>query len=95
MQGKNATNTFHSEHNLVYLKVSVPNFQMAMDAFDQTNRLICLVCINRDAVLSLAATFDYVILEEKCETSRALDGFMGFYTRFVVLYITFLYNMSK
>uniref|UniRef100_A0A8L0DKT5 Guanylate cyclase n=1 Tax=Oncorhynchus mykiss TaxID=8022 RepID=A0A8L0DKT5_ONCMY len=34
--------------------------------------------INRDAVLSLAATFDYVILEEKCETSRALDGFMGF-----------------
>uniref|UniRef100_A0A8K9X846 Guanylate cyclase n=1 Tax=Oncorhynchus mykiss TaxID=8022 RepID=A0A8K9X846_ONCMY len=37
--------------------------------------------INRDAVLSLAATFDYVILEEKCETSRALDGFMGFYTR--------------
>uniref|UniRef100_A0AAZ3S1T1 Guanylate cyclase n=1 Tax=Oncorhynchus tshawytscha TaxID=74940 RepID=A0AAZ3S1T1_ONCTS len=37
--------------------------------------------INRDPVLSLAATFDYVILEEKCETSRALDGFMGFYTR--------------
>uniref|UniRef100_A0AAZ3RIF5 Guanylate cyclase n=1 Tax=Oncorhynchus tshawytscha TaxID=74940 RepID=A0AAZ3RIF5_ONCTS len=34
--------------------------------------------INRDPVLSLAATFDYVILEEKCETSRALDGFMGF-----------------
>uniref|UniRef100_A0A8C7IGQ2 Guanylate cyclase n=1 Tax=Oncorhynchus kisutch TaxID=8019 RepID=A0A8C7IGQ2_ONCKI len=32
--------------------------------------------INRDPVLSLAATFDYVILEEKCETSRALDGFM-------------------
>uniref|UniRef100_A0A673W5C3 Guanylate cyclase n=1 Tax=Salmo trutta TaxID=8032 RepID=A0A673W5C3_SALTR len=37
--------------------------------------------INRDPVLSLAATFDYVILEEKCETSRALDGFLGFYTR--------------
>uniref|UniRef100_A0A673W6P4 Guanylate cyclase n=1 Tax=Salmo trutta TaxID=8032 RepID=A0A673W6P4_SALTR len=33
--------------------------------------------INRDPVLSLAATFDYVILEEKCETSRALDGFLG------------------
>uniref|UniRef100_A0A6Q2X246 Guanylate cyclase n=1 Tax=Esox lucius TaxID=8010 RepID=A0A6Q2X246_ESOLU len=37
--------------------------------------------VNRDPDLSLAATFDYVILEEKCETSRALDGFMGFYTR--------------
>ncbi|CAB1351394.1 unnamed protein product [Coregonus sp. 'balchen'] len=37
--------------------------------------------INRDPALSLAATFDYVILEEKCETSRALDEFMGFYTR--------------
>ncbi|KAL0969980.1 hypothetical protein UPYG_G00235520 [Umbra pygmaea] len=36
---------------------------------------------NKDPELSLAATFDWVILEEKCETSRALDSFMGFYTR--------------
>uniref|UniRef100_A0A4W5JLJ3 Guanylate cyclase n=1 Tax=Hucho hucho TaxID=62062 RepID=A0A4W5JLJ3_9TELE len=46
--------------------------------------------INRDPVLSLAATFDYVILEEKCETSRALDGFMGFYTRCVIMATGFI-----
>ncbi|XP_041820556.1 retinal guanylyl cyclase 2 isoform X1 [Chelmon rostratus] len=37
--------------------------------------------INRDPSLSYAATFDYVVLQEPCETSRALEAFMGFYTK--------------
>ncbi|XP_041820557.1 retinal guanylyl cyclase 2 isoform X2 [Chelmon rostratus] len=36
--------------------------------------------INRDPSLSYAATFDYVVLQP-CETSRALEAFMGFYTK--------------
>ncbi|KAL7853519.1 hypothetical protein AOLI_G00203630 [Acnodon oligacanthus] len=39
--------------------------------------------INRDHSLSLGITFDYVILEEDCQTSMALRGFMGYYTRAV------------
>uniref|UniRef100_A0AAY4C7W9 Guanylate cyclase n=1 Tax=Denticeps clupeoides TaxID=299321 RepID=A0AAY4C7W9_9TELE len=37
--------------------------------------------INRDPSLSLGVVFDYVILEEDCETSKALARFLGYYTR--------------
>lgn len=37
--------------------------------------------INRDQVLSLGITFDYIILEEDCQTSVALKDFMGHYTQ--------------
>uniref|UniRef100_UPI0037E743A5 retinal guanylyl cyclase 2 n=1 Tax=Semicossyphus pulcher TaxID=241346 RepID=UPI0037E743A5 len=37
--------------------------------------------INRDRSLSYAATFDYVVLHEPCETSRALETFLGFHTK--------------
>lgn len=37
--------------------------------------------INRDALLSKIGTFDYVILEEDCETSHALGRFLHYYTR--------------
>uniref|UniRef100_H3C262 Guanylate cyclase n=1 Tax=Tetraodon nigroviridis TaxID=99883 RepID=H3C262_TETNG len=37
--------------------------------------------INRDPSLSYAATFDYIVLQEPCETSRALEAFLGFHTK--------------
>ena len=37
--------------------------------------------INRDDSLSLGVTFDYVILEEDCQTSRALRDFLHYDTR--------------
>uniref|UniRef100_A0A3Q4BHK4 Guanylate cyclase n=1 Tax=Mola mola TaxID=94237 RepID=A0A3Q4BHK4_MOLML len=37
--------------------------------------------INKDPSLSDAATFDYAVLQEPCETSRALEAFMGFHTK--------------
>ncbi|XP_070849645.1 retinal guanylyl cyclase 2 isoform X2 [Chaetodon trifascialis] len=37
--------------------------------------------INRDPLLSYAATFDYAVLQEPCDTSRALEAFMGFHTK--------------
>ncbi|XP_034532557.1 retinal guanylyl cyclase 2 [Notolabrus celidotus] len=37
--------------------------------------------INKDPVLSYAATFDYVVLQEPCGTSRALETFIGFHTK--------------
>ncbi|XP_069028216.1 retinal guanylyl cyclase 2 [Embiotoca jacksoni] len=37
--------------------------------------------INRDPSLAYAVTFDYVVLQEPCETSRALKGFVGFHTK--------------
>ncbi|XP_030635513.1 retinal guanylyl cyclase 2 [Chanos chanos] len=37
--------------------------------------------INKDPSLRLGTTFDYVILEEDCETSHALGRFLGYYTR--------------
>lgn len=37
--------------------------------------------INRNLSVSKGITFDYVILEEDCQTSMALRGFMGYYTR--------------
>ncbi|XP_061105345.1 retinal guanylyl cyclase 2-like [Conger conger] len=36
--------------------------------------------INRDASLSPDSSFDYVVLEEDCQTSGALRGFLGYYT---------------
>ncbi|XP_032355295.1 retinal guanylyl cyclase 2 [Etheostoma spectabile] len=37
--------------------------------------------INKDRSLSYAATFDYTVLQEPCETSRALEKFIGFHTK--------------
>ncbi|XP_019119511.2 retinal guanylyl cyclase 2 [Larimichthys crocea] len=37
--------------------------------------------INKDPSLSKAATFDYAVLQEPCETSRALESFIGFHTK--------------
>ncbi|XP_041635723.1 retinal guanylyl cyclase 2 [Cheilinus undulatus] len=37
--------------------------------------------INKDPSLSYAATFDFVVLQEPCETSRALETFIGFHTK--------------
>ncbi|XP_057710984.1 retinal guanylyl cyclase 2 isoform X1 [Corythoichthys intestinalis] len=37
--------------------------------------------INRDPSLSYAATFDYIILNEPCKTSRALEKFVAFHTK--------------
>lgn len=41
--------------------------------------------INTDPSLRLGTTFDYVILEEDCNTSMALNGFLGLYTRATAL----------
>ncbi|MBN3318561.1 GUC2F cyclase, partial [Atractosteus spatula] len=35
--------------------------------------------INRDTSLNLGYTFEYVILNEDCQTSKALTGFLGYY----------------
>ncbi|XP_030608902.1 retinal guanylyl cyclase 2 isoform X2 [Archocentrus centrarchus] len=37
--------------------------------------------INKDPSLSYAVTFEYAVLQEPCETSRALEAFMGFHTK--------------
>uniref|UniRef100_A0A3P9NHQ7 Guanylate cyclase n=1 Tax=Poecilia reticulata TaxID=8081 RepID=A0A3P9NHQ7_POERE len=37
--------------------------------------------INRDPSLSYAATFGYAVLQEPCETSKALEAFVGFHTK--------------
>ncbi|XP_061664802.1 retinal guanylyl cyclase 2 isoform X2 [Syngnathoides biaculeatus] len=37
--------------------------------------------INKDPALSYAGTFDYVLLQEPCETSRALERFLAFHTK--------------
>uniref|UniRef100_A0A3Q1GTH5 Guanylate cyclase n=1 Tax=Acanthochromis polyacanthus TaxID=80966 RepID=A0A3Q1GTH5_9TELE len=37
--------------------------------------------INKDPSLSYAVTFDYSVLQEPCETSRALEAFVGFHTK--------------
>ncbi|KAM3857529.1 LOW QUALITY PROTEIN: retinal guanylyl cyclase 2 [Diretmus argenteus] len=37
--------------------------------------------INKDPSLSYATTFDYAVLQEPCETSRALEAFLGFHTK--------------
>uniref|UniRef100_A0A8C2XTJ2 Guanylate cyclase n=1 Tax=Cyclopterus lumpus TaxID=8103 RepID=A0A8C2XTJ2_CYCLU len=37
--------------------------------------------INKDPSLSRGAVFDYVVLQEPCETSRALEKFIGFHAK--------------
>ncbi|XP_042368618.1 retinal guanylyl cyclase 2 [Plectropomus leopardus] len=37
--------------------------------------------INKDPSLAYGATFDYSVLQEPCETSRALEAFIGFHTK--------------
>ncbi|XP_061565670.1 retinal guanylyl cyclase 2 isoform X2 [Cololabis saira] len=37
--------------------------------------------INKDPSLSYAVTFDHAVLQEPCETSRALEAFVGFRTK--------------
>ncbi|KAF6730676.1 Retinal guanylyl cyclase 2 [Oryzias melastigma] len=37
--------------------------------------------INRDPSLSSAGAFDFAVLQEPCETSRALETFVGFHTK--------------
>ncbi|KAI4799203.1 hypothetical protein KUCAC02_017839 [Chaenocephalus aceratus] len=37
--------------------------------------------INKDRSLSYAATFDFTVLQEPCETSKALEKFLGFHTK--------------
>lgn len=37
--------------------------------------------INRDPSLSYARTFEFTVLQEPCETSRALEAFLGFHTK--------------
>ncbi|TKS93231.1 Retinal guanylyl cyclase 2 [Collichthys lucidus] len=37
--------------------------------------------INKDPSLSYGTTFDYAVLQEPCETSRALESFIGFHTK--------------
>uniref|UniRef100_A0A667YPE9 Guanylate cyclase n=1 Tax=Myripristis murdjan TaxID=586833 RepID=A0A667YPE9_9TELE len=37
--------------------------------------------ISKDPSLSYSTTFDYVVLQEPCQTSKALDTFLGFYTK--------------
>ncbi|XP_078137945.1 retinal guanylyl cyclase 2, partial [Centroberyx gerrardi] len=37
--------------------------------------------INRDPSLAYAAIFDYAVLQEPCQTSRALEAFLGFHTK--------------
>ncbi|XP_030018113.1 retinal guanylyl cyclase 2 isoform X2 [Sphaeramia orbicularis] len=37
--------------------------------------------INKDPSLSFAHTFEYIVLQEPCETSRALEAFVGFHTK--------------
>ncbi|XP_048093246.1 retinal guanylyl cyclase 2 isoform X1 [Alosa alosa] len=41
--------------------------------------------INRDPNLSLGTTFDFVVLEEDCQTSMALNRFMGLYSHATAL----------
>ncbi|XP_058481237.1 retinal guanylyl cyclase 2 isoform X2 [Solea solea] len=37
--------------------------------------------INKDPSLTYAATFEFTVLQEPCETSRALEAFVGFHTK--------------
>ncbi|XP_054457935.1 retinal guanylyl cyclase 2 [Anoplopoma fimbria] len=37
--------------------------------------------INKDPLLSRAATFDYIVMQEPCETSKGLEKFIGFHTK--------------
>ncbi|MEQ2224306.1 Retinal guanylyl cyclase 2 [Ilyodon furcidens] len=50
-------------------------------AFPNVAAQLAISRINRDPMLSYAATFGYVVLQEPCETSRALEAFVGFHTK--------------
>uniref|UniRef100_A0A6Q2WS68 Guanylate cyclase n=1 Tax=Esox lucius TaxID=8010 RepID=A0A6Q2WS68_ESOLU len=49
-------------------------------ALPQTAARLAVDRINNDPSLSLGATFEYVIIDEDCQTSAALKGFLGHYT---------------
>uniref|UniRef100_A0A8C6LIH6 Guanylate cyclase n=1 Tax=Nothobranchius furzeri TaxID=105023 RepID=A0A8C6LIH6_NOTFU len=50
-------------------------------AFPNVAAQLAVSRINRDRSLSYAATFDYAVLQEPCETSRGLEAFVGFHTK--------------
>ncbi|XP_047241461.1 retinal guanylyl cyclase 2 isoform X2 [Girardinichthys multiradiatus] len=50
-------------------------------AFPNVAAQLAINRINRHPMLSYAATFGYVVLQEPCETSRALEAFVGFHTK--------------
>ncbi|XP_036452543.1 LOW QUALITY PROTEIN: retinal guanylyl cyclase 2 [Colossoma macropomum] len=50
-------------------------------AYPSTAARLAVSRINRDPSLWPGTTFDYVILEEDCQTSQALSRFLGYYTR--------------
>ncbi|KAK5611585.1 hypothetical protein CRENBAI_014676 [Crenichthys baileyi] len=50
-------------------------------AFPNVAAQLAISRINRDPMLSYAATFGYAVLQEPCETSRALEAFVGFHTK--------------
>uniref|UniRef100_A0A8B9JLB8 Guanylate cyclase n=1 Tax=Astyanax mexicanus TaxID=7994 RepID=A0A8B9JLB8_ASTMX len=80
---------------LLYLLVSLPtaaSFRVGVvgpwscdplfaKAYPSVAAQLAISRINRDPSLWPGATFDYVILEEDCETSHALSRFVGYYTR--------------
>lgn len=50
-------------------------------AYPSTAARLAVSRINGDPSLWPGTTFDYVILEEDCQTSQALSHFLGYYTR--------------
>uniref|UniRef100_A0A8C7WF82 Guanylate cyclase n=1 Tax=Oncorhynchus mykiss TaxID=8022 RepID=A0A8C7WF82_ONCMY len=50
-------------------------------ALPQTAAQLAVERINNDPSLSLGTTFEYVIIDEDCQTSMALKGFLGHYAR--------------
>uniref|UniRef100_A0A3B4DIA7 Guanylate cyclase n=1 Tax=Pygocentrus nattereri TaxID=42514 RepID=A0A3B4DIA7_PYGNA len=50
-------------------------------AYPSTAARLAVSRINRDPSLWPGITFDYVILEEDCQTSQALSRFLSYYTR--------------
>ncbi|XP_048858484.1 LOW QUALITY PROTEIN: retinal guanylyl cyclase 2-like [Brienomyrus brachyistius] len=50
-------------------------------ALPRTAAQIAVDRINTDSSLSLGSTFEYVILEEDCQTSRALSRFLGYHSQ--------------
>eukprot|EP00063_Salmo_salar_P010100 XP_013984935.1 PREDICTED: retinal guanylyl cyclase 2-like isoform X1 [Salmo salar] len=50
-------------------------------ALPQTAAQLAVERINNDPSLSLGTTFEYVIIDEDCQTSMALKGFLGHYSR--------------
>nr|BAC76881.1 guanylyl cyclase [Oryzias latipes] len=50
-------------------------------ALPSTAAQLAITHINRDPSLSSAGAFDFAVLQEPCETSRALETFVGFHTK--------------